>query len=551
MYSKALIIFGAAFSFSSIASDNTVSVLQIEPYYKGTPCENEHSYHFSVSSGDQRHIGSTQPYGKTENIKLSTLDESITTYFGNAVEKYIHQSDYNHQLTNFQITTTEVIPFVFHSPVKTESIQKDGKDNLIYKVSYKGLVNEVIDSGYVRSYQKWLDADIIWITTKCLNADNTDELGFADRQSSITEKRPSRPPTIITRHDNSNEMKAVAAHEFGHTMTLKHDLDTQHYYDKTTLDLNDGGVGLLVDQGNNDYVRTLMSYCPKSGKCGINQKQPFSNGSVKGLYDEHVVKNYQNTLDCKSTGNKEVKAKACNKLNDFSPNSMAVIYDVLPKMMEWSNISQSDSGSKTVFRLGNSIRSSKLSDYFKTGAQSTAVIGTPYNDNYTGIKKGEDVYVTAGFDKINPGLKQNSKIKIIVDPEYFISDKKYSPVNYTLVEFAKSTEINNRTNKGYCFYLRKGTHEHYKELSEKYNKLSDKSKEKVSGQKLLAKINLYQQGLFSNLCSGPENESNSQDIMEVFFLGLPLVIGLEERYVSNDIDFYNDMMTILQEKPIE
>ncbi len=544
--SKFLIGLSSVLSVNAFAHDNIISVLQINPYYSGIACDGGDSYDVQEPLNAGRHISSFPSHRMS--MKYGTGgDVGHTQSYADTIIKYINKSDSQNLLSGSQIITTEAIPFVFHTPVQTDTF----KGKQITTISYEEMLNEIRESEYINNYRHWLNADMIWVTPRCYNADDIEQFALSDANQLVTSNQPSLSPIlIIQREAPRTPREEDAGREFGYIMTLMRDLDSQNR-DKQSIQINGSGVGLLIDKGKNRYERTLMADCPESAdNCKLDRKQPYSNGSVTVAYSDEVKANYKKTLDCKD------KEKCGVNLDQFAPNSMAVIYDVLPKMMEWSDFTTSNLDDNIVFKVSNS-RMYSSSDYNKVGGpRPNASLGTPYNDNYsTSFDEDMDFYITGGVDTISARTNDKQRSKVIIDNTYFRPDDSFSPINYTYLNFANSAVIENRTGSDFCLYLRKGTYDSYKELVTKYNEIISKpdisTVKQKQADKLADKISKYDSYLFSNLCADRSEESGDRGVMEVYYKSLNLIVGLDVTAFSSDITMYNKAMEVLGEKLIE
>ena len=176
-----------------------------------------------------------------------------------------------------------------------------------------------------------------------------------------------------------------------------------------------------------------MSYCVKSADNGKNlidkptckKTGKYSNGTIP-VYNVYLL---------------DPKINPILK-GDFRPNSMAIIYKVLPEMASWSDIRKAYSPvvSKAYGKYG-----------LKTTPEPKSSIGTPYDDDISSMV-GE-IYLTEGVDRIY----LNSKgVKINVDGQHFPINA--TGFNGTYIRNHKENTIIETKNAGpYCFTFPIGT----------------------------------------------------------------------------------------------
>lgn len=393
-------------SFFSMA-DDTINVLVLSEVQK--ECKGgRHLQHATEATHIKANTAAsgllrTSDYNSRISHSQETLDAAL---------EYFAQTG----IPNFRLQVTGAIPYYIHDAAEGA-------------VSYDDLYDSIENDDYVRKYKELHNADIVWLSTKCINADKESRLGWSSSPTRHSGKPSSKLLTMITK---SKVKPKVIAHELGHLFTLKHDVPTWYQSNKLSPAplLPYDGVGVVYQSDEESYTATLMAYCPSESDCDNgNKSKPgqiyFSDGRAITFSKLDAFQfpdkfylfkgvDFKGMPDAKKAA---VKADILSK--KYKPNSVRVLAREIPKVIRWS-----DTGVNPI------------SYNYSEDSPSESYIGTVYNDkiNIKKNPKAKVIYLTSGIDKIF--VNEDQQVKL--DPDLFLPNPLKTEggkpaVNHTII----------------------------------------------------------------------------------------------------------------------
>ncbi len=220
-------------------------------------------------------------------IRLASLSSSYYSKRANKIASKIKKSDKGKGVfSDLTFQVVDVIPYVFDNPING-------------KVSYSSEMEKVRRNSHIREIARMANADMVWLMTRCDNSDTPSVLALATRPKTLSNKRPDNLLTLIA---NNSVSTNVLAYEFGHLMTLQHNIEVIDQDSTTDLSkLSNKGVGSILDKGKGRYELSLMSYCPNTVTNGVTVKGKCSN---TGLYSNGMLSVKPTSTPCSPSSNR-------------------------------------------------------------------------------------------------------------------------------------------------------------------------------------------------------------------------------------------------------